>query len=585
MSSFSTRGDAHSSSHFRRLLTYLKPHKWLFLPAIIGMVGYSSVDTFVMAQLQPLIDDSLNNNNHRFLRLAAFAIVPLFILRGIFNFMGTYTVNWIGSNVVMQMRQQLFEKYMHLPVEFHDQHAVGELISKITYDTEQVANACSKAMLIVVREGALILGLLITMFYYSWQLSLVFLIIAPVVGIIVSLVSKRFRKVSKSIQKAMGSLTTAVEQTVKSHKVVLMFGGQQLEKETFARKNNHNRQQTMKLHVTQILSVSSIQVIASVALAVALYMASTPTMVEQLTVGIFINVIFCMTMLLRPLKQLTTVNNEVQKGLAGCASIFQILDKPSERDTGLIDKERVQGNIEFSDVCFTYPNAEDTALNHISFEAKKGETIALVGKSGSGKSTISSLLTRFYRPQSGTVSLDGVNINDLTLFSLRRQTALVSQQVTLFNDTIANNIAYAAKEKVTRDDIERAAEQAHVLEFSRGFAKGLDTLIGENGSALSGGQRQRIAIARALLLNAPILILDEATSALDTESEKLIQDALSKLTANCTSIIVAHRLSTIENADRILVIDKGQIIEQGDHKTLLQLKGAYAQLHAMQFGG
>ena len=589
MPSFSTQIDANTSGHFSRLLRYLTPYKWLFIPAVIGMVGYSSVDTFVMAQLQPLIDDSLNNSNHHFLRLAAYAIVPLFILRGIFNFMGTYTVNWIGSKVVMQMRQQLFEKYIHLPVEFHDRHPVGELISKLTYDTEQVANACSKAMLIVVREGAFILGLLIVMFYYSWQLSLVFLIIAPLVGIIVSLVSKRFRKVSKHIQQAMGSLTTAVEQTVKGHKVVLMFGGQRLEKQAFKKRNNHNRQQTMKLNVTQILSVSSIQVIASFALAAALYMASTPAMVEQLTVGVFINVILCMTMLLRPLKQLTKVNNELQKGLAACASVFDVLDEESEQDTGLVNKDRVQGDITFSEVSFTYPSAQDTALKQLSFTAQKGEKIALVGKSGSGKSTISSLLTRFYRPQSGVIAIDGVDINTFTLQNLRQHIALVSQHVTLFNDTIANNIAYAAHDKVTldnitRDEIERVARQAHVLEFSNGFEKGLDTVIGENGSALSGGQRQRIAIARALLLNAPILILDEATSALDTESEKLIQDALQVLTENCTSIIIAHRLSTIEHADKILVIDKGEIIEQGTHGALLEQKGAYAQLHAMQFG-
>ena len=569
---------------FRRFARYLTPYKALFAVAIIGMVGYSSIDAFVIAELKPLIDDSLNSNDYQFLRLAAYAIVPLFILRGVFNFMGTYSVRWIGSQVVMQMRQQLFEKYIHLPVDYHDQHSVGELISKLTYDTEQVANACSKAMLIMVREGALVIGLLVTMFYYSWQLSLIFLIIGPIVGLIVSIVSKRFRKVSKTIQQTMGNLTTADEQTVKGHKVVLMFGGQAREKQAFAEKNNHNRQQTMKLNVTQILSVSSIQIIASIALAVVLYMASTPEMVKQLTAGIFISVVICMVMLLRPLKQLTTVNNELQKGLAACSSIFAVLDVQSERDVGVQLAETVNGEIVFSNVDFTYPTGTEKALSNLSFAAKPGETIALVGKSGSGKSTISSLITRFYQPQQGSVSIDGVNINDYTLASLRSQCALVSQHVTLFNDTIANNIAYGASAKVTRQQIESAAKSAHVLQFSDTLADGLDTVIGEDGSVLSGGQRQRIAIARALLLDAPILILDEATSALDTESERLIQDALDKLRAKCTSIIVAHRLSTIENANRILVIDKGEIIEQGTHNTLIAEQGHYAQLHAMQFG-
>ena len=498
--------------------------------------------------------------------------------------MGTYTLNWIGTQVVMRMRQQLFEKYIHLPVSFHDRNAVGGLISKVTYDTEQVANASGRAALIFVREGALVIGLLATMFYYSWQLSAVFLLIGPVVGVIVSFVSKRFRKVSRNIQKAMGTLTTAVEQVVKGHKVVLMFGGQEIEKDRFAEKNNHNRQQTMKLNVTQILSVSSIQVIASIALAVVLFLASRPEMAEQLTAGIFINVVICMVMLLKPLKQLTTVNNELQKGLAACGSIFAVLDELSEKDSGDFAPDRVKGEIAFKDVNFTYPGTVDPVLNGVSFDAAPGEVIALVGKSGSGKSTISSLLTRFYQPQQGQVCVDGQDINTFTLKGLRKQFALVSQHVTLFNDTIANNIAYGSRERVTREQIEQAAKRAHVLEFSDTMTDGLDTIVGENGLMLSGGQRQRIAIARALLLNAPILILDEATSALDTESERLIQDAVETLQQHCTSIVVAHRLSTIENADKILVIDQGRIVEQGKHSELLAKGGTYAQLHALQLG-
>ncbi|AFV85549.1 lipid A export permease/ATP-binding protein MsbA [Alteromonas mediterranea] len=574
----------NSDFQIKRFLNYLKAYKVPFVFAIIGMIGYSAVDTFVFAQLQPMIDESLGKNDHDYLRLAAYAIVPLFLLRGTFNFMGSYTLSWIGAQVVMRMRQQLFDKYIHLPVSFHDNHSVGGLISKVTYDTEQVANASGKALLTLVREGALVIGLLCVMFYYSWQLSLIFLLIGPVVAVIVSFVSKRFRVVSKNIQHSMGNLTSSVEQAVKGHKVVIMFGGQEIEQNRFKQKNNHNRQQTMKLSVTSILSVSSIQVIASIALAVVLYIASTPGMLEKLTAGVFINVVFCMVMLLKPLKQLTTINNQFQKGMAACASIFEILDEADEEDSGRTKIERATGKIEFDDVTFSYPGKHTPALSNVSFTANPGQSVALVGRSGSGKSTISSLLTRFYVPQEGQIRLDDMPLNDVDLKALRAQFAVVSQNVTLFNDTIANNIAYGARQNVSRKEIENAARMAHVEEFLANLPDGLDTVIGENGLMLSGGQRQRIAIARAILAEAPILILDEATSALDTESERLIQDALEKLQKRCTSIVVAHRLSTIENADCIMVVEQGRIIEKGKHDELLEKGGHYAQLHALQFG-
>jgi subfamily B ATP-binding cassette protein MsbA len=383
----------------------------------------------------------------------------------------------------------------------------------------------------------------------------------------------------------MGNLTSAVEQAVKGHKVVIMFGGQQIEQNRFEQKNNHNRQQTMKLAVTQIFSVSSIQVIASVALAVVLFIASTPGMLEQLTAGVFINVVFCMVMLLKPLKQLTTINNQFQKGMAACASIFEILDVEDEADKGGVVVERAKGKIEFENVTFTYPGKQSPALTDVTFTAEPGQSIALVGRSGSGKSTISSLLTRFYSPQQGQVRLDGEPLDSIDLKSLRSQFALVSQNVTLFNDTIANNIAYGAKEEVSKERLAQAVKMAHVEEFLDNLPDGIDTVVGENGLMLSGGQRQRIAIARAILADAPILILDEATSALDTESERLIQDALDTLQQRCTSVVVAHRLSTIENADVIMVVEQGRIIERGKHKELLAKGGHYAQLHALQFGG
>jgi subfamily B ATP-binding cassette protein MsbA len=440
-------------------------------------------------------------------------------------------------------------------------------------------------VLTLVREGVLVIGLLGAMFYYSWELSVIFLLIGPLVAVIVSFVSKRFRTVSQAIQQAMGSLTTSIEQAVKGHKVVLMHDGQALEAERFSQRNNQNRQQTMKLVTSQILSVSTIQIIASVALAVVLFVASTPTMVEKLTAGIFINVVVCMVMLLKPLKQLTTVNTEFQKGMAACASVFEILDNQDEDDIGTVELKRASGELSFEHVTFTYPTKNDPAIKDVSLHVAPGQTIALVGRSGGGKSTLSNLLTRFYAPQEGRIMMDGHNIQDIKLRSLRKQFALVSQQVTLFNDTIANNIAYGKQDEVTREEIIKAADIAHVTDFVKKQSDGFDTLVGENGLMLSGGQRQRIAIARAILADAPILILDEATSALDTESEKFIQSALDELQKSRTSIIVAHRLSTIESADVILVVEEGQIIESGSHHDLLAADGMYAQLHKMQFSG
>jgi subfamily B ATP-binding cassette protein MsbA len=570
------------STLFRRFRIYLKDFKFAFFIAVIGMIGYSAIDVAVISQLKPIIDDSLGKGDYEYLRIAAYFIVPLFILRGIFNFLGTYTVAWIGNHVVMQMRQQIFDRYIHLPVEFHDNNGTGQLISKVIYDTEQVSNAAGKALLTLVRDGALVVGLLLSMFYYSWQLSLIFILIGPLVAVIVSVVSKRFRLVSKNIQEAMGNLTSAVEQVIKGHKVVLMFGGQDIENQQFANKNNHNRQQNMKLIIARVLSVSSIQVIASIALAVVLYIASFPDLVE-LSPGVFINVVVNMTMLLKPLKQLTTVNSEFQKGMAACLSIFEILDQEVEQDKGTHSIDRVKGKIDFKHVTFSYPSKEDPALKNMSFSVKPGQTFALVGRSGSGKSTISSLLTRFYDNQMGEILVDDLRLKNIPLKDLRRQFALVSQHVVLFNDTIANNIAYGSGGRVSTDQILAAAKTAHVLEFVEQLPEGLDTIVGENGFMLSGGQRQRLAIARALLLDAPILILDEATSALDTESERLIQDSLDKLQQNRTSIVVAHRLSTIENADTILVIEAGEIIEQGNHQSLLAQGGTYSQLYNMQF--
>lgn len=569
----------------KRLVSYIKPYKTAFIVAIIGMIGFSAVDTLFLSQIKTLIDDGFTGQNPNVLFYGGLLVPAFFVVRGLFNVVSTFLLNWVGFKVVTKMRQQLFEHMMKLPVSFHDQHSTGELISKITYDTQQVAEASSRALAVLVKDGAFVFGLLFLMFYQSWQLSLVFLVVGPIIAKVVGIVSKRFRMVSSRIQTAMGNVTSTAEQMINGHKVVIMHEGQKIESKRFAEINNNTRNQNMKLVNTKSISTSVIQCIASLSLSMVLILASFPSMLEQLSAGTFTTLLGSMVMLLRPLKLLTNVNSDFQRGLAAATSVFEILDQPIEIDNGKRQVERAKGNIEFNDVTFAYASHDEPALEHINFALEPGKTLALVGRSGSGKSTISNLLTRFYDVTDGSISLDGHNIQDYKLKCLRRQFALVSQHVVLFNDTIANNIAYGAAKSVSKADIEKVAEQAYVTEFTDSMPNGLDTMVGENGVMLSGGQRQRIAIARALLQDAPILILDEATSALDTESERHIQQALGALQKNRTSIVIAHRLSTIENADEILVMDDGKIIERGNHQDLLEQQGAYFQLYNLQFSG
>jgi len=574
--------EATTWQNFARLMGYAKSYKAGFVVAILGMLGYAGIDTLFFSQLQPLIDDGLTNANPNFMKWAPLFVIVCFIIRGICHFFGNYCLAWVGNNVVADLRQNLFEHIMALPVTFHDKESTGTLISKLTFDTEQVLQATSKALLTLVQQGAMVIGFLAVMFYNSWQLSAIFLLITPIIAVIVTVVSKRFRDVSKKIQNAMGEVTSAAEQTFNAHKVVLTFDGQQREFERFGKINKHNRQQRMKMVGTKSVSVPLIQIIASFALAFVLYVANLDSMKESLTPGVFITVITCMTMLLRPLKLLTTVNSDFQNGMAACVSIFAVLDQEKEQDLGDCSLSKAKGTFAFEQVDFSYKNDEVLALKKLSFKAEAGETIALVGRSGSGKSTASAMLLRFYGASSGKILIDDKDINSYKLKDLRNQFAYVSQQVVLFNDTIANNIAYG-KPEASREEIIAAAKSAHVSEFANNMPEGIDTNIGENGALLSGGQRQRVAIARALLCDAPFLILDEATSALDTESERHIQDALQILQKNRTCIVIAHRLSTIENADKIIVMEQGEILEQGDHKTLLTKGGAYAKLHNFQF--
>ena len=588
---------------FKRLMGYLLPMKAIFITAVIGLATYGIVDASFMYFIKPFIDQGFSqptgvtsvagdmlptsqgfNSDNEMLMKAPFFVIGMFCLRGLANFVSTYCISYMSSRLIMNMRQQVFDHYLSLPVSYIDRENTGNLISRVTFDTEQIARASGSALISMVRDSVTVVGMLAIMFYYSWKLSLCILVIGPLIGFVVSFVSRRFRKVSKQIQAAMGGVTAATEQMLKGHKNVLAFGGQETEKERFSKVNNSNRQQTMKLAVAQAISQPVIMIIGSFALAFVLYAASFDSLKDQLTAGTFAAVIGAMLAMLQPIKNLSRVNAEFQRGLAACTTVFELLDRAPEADNGKYEIARAKGHLAFNDVSFRYPEQEDLALKGVNFDVQPGKTIALVGRSGSGKSTMASLITRFYSGlEQGDIKLDDVSVNDYSLASLRSQIALVSQQVTLFNDTIANNIAYAYPGDVTREQIEEAARLAYAMEFIQELPNGLDTMVGENGVLLSGGQRQRIAIARAMLRNAPVLILDEATSALDTESEKAIQLGLDNLRNNRTSVVIAHRLSTIENADEILVIERGEVIERGDHKSLLEKDGHYAKLYSMQF--
>ncbi|MCH7423874.1 lipid A export permease/ATP-binding protein MsbA [Shewanella sp. ZOR0012] len=588
---------------FKRLLAYLKPMKGMFLLSVAGLIVYGLVDAAFISFIGPFIDKGFSSStpaisngialptnqgfhaDNQVLLMAPIVVILMFSLRGFANFVSTYGISYMSARLIMDMRQQVFQHYLSLPVSYMDKENTGNLISKVTFDTEQIARASGSALISIVRDGVTVIGMLGLMFYNSWKLSLCILVIGPIMGLVMTIVSRRFRKVSKQIQTAMGDVSAATEQMIKGHKNVLAFGGQETETARFAKINDRNRHQNMKLAIAQAISQPLIMVIGSFALAFVLYAASLDSMKADLTAGTFATILGAMMAMLQPIKNLTRVNAEFQRGIAACTTVFELLDTLPESDTGTYTVTRAKGNLRFDNVSFSYEGQERRALDKIDFEVSQGQTLALVGRSGSGKSTIASLVTRFYTGlASGDILLDDVSIYDYSLKSLRSQVALVSQQVTLFNDTIANNIAYAYPGEVTREQIIQAATLAHAMEFIEQLPDGLDTQVGENGVLLSGGQRQRIAIARAMLRDAPVLILDEATSALDTESEKAIQQGLDNLRQNRTSVVIAHRLSTIESADQILVVDQGRIVERGTHKSLLELGGMYAKLYQMQFG-
>ncbi|PKF77074.1 lipid ABC transporter permease/ATP-binding protein [Vibrio sp. vnigr-6D03] len=575
--------DQSTFQTFKRLWPYISSYKAGIVIAIIALVINALSDTYMLSLLKPLLDEGFGQSDSEFLRTMPIIILVLMIVRGGSGFVSAYFMSWVSNNVVMKLRRQVFNHFMQMPVSFFDRESTGRLLSRITYDTEQVAGATSQALVNIVRETASLLGLIGLMVWSSWQLSLVLLVVGPIVAIAIGVVSRRFRKISKNMQTEMGNLTSSSEQMLNGHKVVLSCGGQPVEEERFNHVSNAMRQQNMKMVVVSQLSSPVVQMIGSSALVTVLFLASVDSIRAELTAGTFTVVFSAMLSMLRPLRGLTSVMSDFQRGMAACQTLFSLMDMPTENDEGKLVKEKVKGDVEVRNATFTYPTKDTPALKDVSFNIPSGKTVALVGRSGSGKSTIASLFTRFYNLDSGSIALDGHDVRDYDLQNLRTHFGIVSQHVHLFNDTVANNIAYAAEDKFTKEQIIEAAKLAYAHEFIEALDNGYDTVIGENGTTLSGGQRQRLAIARALLRDAPVLILDEATSALDTESERAIQAALDVLQKDKTVLVIAHRLSTIENADEILVIEDGKVIERGQHEALMLEDGAYASLYSIQF--
>jgi len=574
-----TQGEYTGWHIYRRLLHFTLPYWRIFLIALFGMMLFSVTASAFSKLIQPMIDGSFIAKDPTTVRWVPLAIIIVFAIRTVGTFLSDYGMSWVARSVVRDLRALLFEHMLRLPTAYYDRAASGTLVSKMVYDVEQLADASSRVVTIFIRDSLTVLGLLALMFYQSKNLTSLLLIVFPLLAIIVTYVSRRFRQLSHRIQHSMGNVSTVTQEVIDANREVKIFGGQTYEKKSFADVNQHNRRQFLKFAATNSISTPIIEQIVASTFAGIVYFATQ----QDITPGEFMSFVMAMVMLLQHARRLATVNSSLQRGIAAAQSVFSFLDLPVEHDTGKRVLERVKGNVEYRGVSFRYSQNGESVLRNIDLSIKAGESVAFVGRSGAGKTTMVSLLPRFYDLTEGQILIDGVETKDISLASLRSQIALVSQHVTLFNDTIAHNIAYGALENTTHDDIVRAARAAHALEFIEQLPDGFETIVGENGVLLSGGQRQRLAIARAILKDAPILILDEATSALDNESERLIQSALNEVMRDRTTLVIAHRLSTIERVDKIVVMENGQIVEAGSHATLLAKEGAYANLYRMQF--
>tara|TARA_R110002110_G_scaffold66978_1_gene183139 strand:+ start:240067 stop:241914 length:1848 start_codon:yes stop_codon:yes gene_type:complete len=605
LSSTRRQGALSDAQIYARLLRYVWPYWYYFVLSIGGYVVYS-LGNVLLADLMQFLLDALNESadvdkgivsglayrfydaaemgQREFARIAVpVAMVSLTFIRSMGFFVGSYFMTHVARNLVHELRCELFDKMLVAPSSYYDSHSQGVLISKITFNVEQVTGAATKALKTVVGESLTVIALLAYMLYLNWRLCLVFVAVVPLIALIVRTVGKHFRRYSRRIQSSMGDVTQASNETIGAYREVRIFGGQAQQRARFNEASDYNRVQSLKLAFADALSTPVIQSLLSVSLAALVWFALSPEILANFSAGSLVAFLTAAGQLGKPIKQLSGVQSVIQRGLAAAEDIFAQLDQDAEVDAGTYQVERVSGDIEFRNLAFTYPGAEQPVLQDISLHIPAGSTVAFVGRSGSGKSTLVQLLARFYAPQQGQIMLDGTSIEQFSLSNLRQQLALVSQSVTLFRDSVFNNIAYGTLSNAGRPAVIAAAESAHATEFIEQMPQGFDTPLGEDGGGLSGGQRQRIALARAILKDAPVLILDEATSALDNESEHRIQRALETLMVNRTTIVIAHRLSTVEKADMIVVMDEGRIVSSGTHEALLQQEGLYAQLYRQEF--
>ncbi len=568
---------------YLRLLQRVRPYWRQFGGALLSMVILAITEPAIPWLMKPMLDGSFVEKDQAVIFWSPILLILLFSVRGIMNFVSGVAFEWVAGKVVLDLRRMMFERILTMGTPFFDSHATGTVISKVTYNVNQVTMAATKVLTILVKDTIIIIGLLAYMLYLNWVLTLVVLLSMPVIVYAVRLLAIRLRRVNRALQSTMGVMTQVLEEAVRGHKVVKIFQGQKFEQRRFLERANWVRRFNMKSKVAGSAHMPLVEFVGAVMIAMLVYVGTHQTAAGDLSVGGFVSLMVAIGLLFAPLKRLTSINQPLQKGLAAAESVFGLVDEPPEDDPGTVVLERAEGRITFEQVAFRYASMEKDALKPTSFEMAPGTTVALVGHSGGGKTTIANLIPRFYNPTGGRILIDGVDIQELSLLSLRRQLSYVGQESVLFDDTVAANIAYGAESEVSQEAIIEAARSAHALEFIERLPQGFDTVIGEDGVRLSGGQRQRLAIARALIKDAPILLLDEATSALDTESERHVQAALQNLTRERTTLVIAHRLSTIQHADRIMVLRDGELIEQGRHQELLDKQGDYYQLCRQQF--
>ncbi len=570
--------DRATLSLYRRLLQYILPYKGMIAITLLALVTIAIMEPATAWVLKELVDESLIAKDPDSFVLMPLLLAGVFIIKGFAEYFSKVFSQWIAQKAILAIRADMYHKMQHLPFGVFQSYGTGKLMSKITYDVPQASNALSTAWVTLIRDTLTVIALVAWLLYISWELTLLLLIIGPLVAWIIDKASKLMRHSSKAMQQNMGQMTQRLEESLTAHQDIKIYGAEHYEQNRFQQTATELLTNTMKVTKVSALNVPLVQVLAAIALAAVVYTALQMSAQDQFTTGELLSYITAMALIFEPIRRLTSINETIQKGMAASESIFELLDQPNEPNQGIHKLEQLKGQLLFNQVSFQYPNSDHKALDNINLSIPAGQTTALVGQSGSGKSTLVNLIARFFDASSGEILLDGENTQKLERTFLREQIALVSQKVTLFDDSVAANIAYG-QENTDREAIIAAAKAAHAWEFIEKLPNGLDTHIGENGNLLSGGQRQRIAIARAFLKDAPILIFDEATSALDNQSEQMIQQAMETLKLNRTVIVIAHRLSTIENANQIVVMEHGRLIEQGDHQSLLKQKGVYAQLY------